>query len=636
MADTSILSSLYYSNNANVFYPYYVDQFRYGILPVEYTFPENLTISSFPYGYALLKFLLSAGNLTQDCNLASSWYAHSQLGSNENASFGYGNETINIDFLRLAAPELVTKVTDSEIASLYNLMANSTTLENNVANGVLNITRPVIEYYCLSHQLAADVQLVPTNQDCDIQLQYWAYPGHESIDETMNVMAAYASLPAQYHNISIQTFWGWYKAQNVSTTAEIYTQKKDCYQSVCATLNSSGNPDIAGIGICQMFISYILEALLASFIIVQTCWHNWRYRKLGSNTTASADTLREDFAQATDTFLDNGIVFLLSLTVALLAVGSHETIVYNGLITQLACYFSASAILAVAAIPRRGFDQRPTLWVTLIICLLLLTFVSGKVGQYDTDLGAFSDERTDKLIFGIGTLGVELKYVQIINSIGATEFFNEFGVSIPPQPFTVSSCLIWGMFYTQPVLFGDEYLFATVFVEIFGYCLGILLFILLTKIIWWRYYQQRAMGSYYTEETVGYGQVLSLFLWTSVFIAFVQIITKKIPKSWYSRIPTIPFWHSRKKASAQGIQLQQLAPLIATVTPASPTTAGIHSALPGNASNPPSTAPTSNSMANFHPTAMTLNNVVDPFPTTSTTNNQASDPSRAQRRTNTR
>lgn len=70
-----------------------------------------------------------------------------------------------------------------------------------------------------------------------------------------------------------------------------------------------------------------------------------------------ADPLRGVFVEATEVFLDNAIVFLLSLVVALLVVGIHQTIIYNGIITQLACYFATSAVVAVASMPRRGFNQ---------------------------------------------------------------------------------------------------------------------------------------------------------------------------------------------------------------------------------------------------------------------------------------
>jgi hypothetical protein len=126
-----------------------------------------------------------------------------------------------------------------------------------------------------------------------------------------------------------------------------------------------------------MFISYIIEAVLATAIIIQTCWHNWKHRTVSLDNGTKDDTLDGRFIEAADTFLNNAIVFLLSLVVALLAVSSHETIVYNGMITKMAYYFSASAIIAVASMPRRGSGQNLALWIVLLVCLTLLV-VSAK------------------------------------------------------------------------------------------------------------------------------------------------------------------------------------------------------------------------------------------------------------------
>ncbi|KAF3808055.1 hypothetical protein GCG54_00012634, partial [Colletotrichum gloeosporioides] len=459
--------------NADTFYPFYSNAIG-NITPSDIPLPENPTLSTVPLFYAIVQFLTSAGNLTSNCDLATSWYKSCRLWSNEDASFGYGNQTLNIEFLRLAAPNLLLDSTPSQEETWYNLMANTT--GHDVGDAVLNITRPPIELYCGSQELLAEVQLPPVETDCEKSLQNWYFPGYESVDEVAAIMTASSSLPTQYHNISIQTFWGWYNSQKRPSVEEIHEQKMECFQSVCASLNSSGNPDVAGIG---MFISYIIEAMLSTLFILETCWHNYQNRKPPLETGLLAEDLaRGTFYVSRKAFLDNGVVFVLSLIVALLAVGSHETIVYNGLITQLACYFAASAVIAVAAVPRRGESDSGTLWVVLMVCILLLTIASSISGQYDTS--ALKGPHITQDIEAPMTAGfsdILLSSVPFLHySVGMSSFLSSLEFNIRSQPFTVSSCLLWSVFTSPITKFQEKFTFATFYLVLIGYLIAPLCF----------------------------------------------------------------------------------------------------------------------------------------------------------------
>lgn len=234
-----------------------------------------------------------------------------------------------------------------------------------------------------------------------------------------------------------------------------------------------------------MFISYITEAFLVTVIILQTCWHNWKHRNIHDNT-ASAEPLRGRFIEATDTFLDNAIVFLLSLVVALVVVGSHETVLYNGIITDIACYFAASALIAVASMPRRGSSRNWPFWGVLLICILLLIVATRLSGQYDmsglnNSLGtSFDDEFDDEFDWLVLSLVPALPY-----SVGASDYLNLLNFTASSEPFTITSCLIYGLLYYPPSnLYFIDYLYASVLLQEVGYFGGILLFFLLTKIPW--------------------------------------------------------------------------------------------------------------------------------------------------------
>jgi hypothetical protein len=217
-----------------ILYPYWWD----AINSLDPSIPTNANFSM------LGIFLINAGNLTENCSIALSWYRQSHLAWAEGASFGYGNETINIEFMQLAAPNLIVNLTDSEISFWYDLLANVT---YPVGDAVLNITRPAIELYCIP-TLLAEVESVSWTQNCTTELDNYGYPGFEDSDAFGDALAVFANLSAEYQNMSIQVFWGWYNLVGGLTPDEIYAQKKICFQEVCGQLDS-GNPDVVGIGV---------------------------------------------------------------------------------------------------------------------------------------------------------------------------------------------------------------------------------------------------------------------------------------------------------------------------------------------------------------------------------------------------
>ncbi|OHE94675.1 hypothetical protein CORC01_10076 [Colletotrichum orchidophilum] len=502
------------NGNASYLYPYIPEEWiieqqsNLNFTPFDFISPLDMTFDE-----ALTVFLLAAGNITSNCTLTASWYhSHNlQSGGHGNLSSESPSDAQDMAFMHLAAPELVDAYSSwvdrilENPSGMTGSMVIYTALANTTASGgdaVLNVTRPAIELHCLSRQLA-DTYTWETQDNCTAELNRWLPPGFEEIDALFNIRAAFAALPEQYQDISIQTFWGWYNLQNVLTAGEIYTRKKQCYQTVCSDLQNSGNPDIAGVG---MFVSYIIEAILATFIILQTCWHNWKHREIPLENTSDIKT-QPNFVGVANAFLNTGIVLLLSLAVALLAVGSRETIFYNGIVTQMACFFAASAVIAVASVPRRGCSRSPIFWIILLFSTLMSTISMNLAGQLNTEFGdplhALSDTSPDYLDIMLYPLLIpHLNY-----SIGASEFLSV----------------------------------------------------------------QKAMGAYYTEAALGYGQVLSLFMWAPVFGMLLQLGAKRLPKTVkdrYSDLPKLPIWyHTEKAPPIYAAQSQNSIPLLEIPTP---------------------------------------------------------------------
>lgn len=323
-----------------------------------------------------------------------------------------------------------------------------------------------------------------------------------------------------------------------------------------------------------MFISYIIEACLATFFILRSGWHNWNHRKTLFSETPNITTPARDFTKIMDAFLNTGVVLLLSLAVALAAVGSHELILYNGIVTHLVCHFTASAVIAVASLPHYGSHRHAAFWVCLIFSTLLSTIAMNVASQYDIQWNV-SEDLLEAMAGSLGDpmqlLVFKIPSLQI--SIGASEFpgIKRTSKQQRRDPFTVAQCLLWGLLYYDGDIEGfiTSYLPYSFYFHEIVYFGGILLFFFLmglrrtrrlrlrsdwmrrnetSLIFWircvfsvvawmnmlmglacialWRHFQSVAMGSYYTEAAVGYGQVLSLFLWAPVIASILYALTK--------------------------------------------------------------------------------------------------------------
>ncbi|KXH65580.1 hypothetical protein CSAL01_10925 [Colletotrichum salicis] len=517
-------------SNASYIYPYMAAKkwVPAQLSESNFSFPDLILTSNLSFHTALAVLLLGAGNLTSDCTLATSWYYSHNLQSSDyaNLSIDYLFYEQDAAFLHLATPKLVDAFSSwmSKLSNkrsdtidsliLYELLANATIFGGDV---VLNITRPAIEFHCLSKELAEAYSWEPPEY-CRAEMNQWLPPGFEGVDALVDIHDAFAALPEEHKNISVQTFSSWYQnvtvgihvsmatvrlersvnngllllrmavegggcgqslqsLRSVTAVDDIYTRKKQCYQTVCSELQNSGNPDIAGIG---KFISYIIEAILATFIIIHTCWHNWIYRNTPLQSLRD-EKIHSGFIKVINAFLNTGIVLLLSMAVALLAVGSREIIFYNGVVTHMACFFAASAVIAVASVPRHGYSRDPIFWAILLFSTIMATISMNVAGQ----IIIFSDP----LNFNSS--------VESLIPFDAQESLMLRILSVPYQNYS------------------------TALVNVF---MGLICF---SK---WRNIQADTMGAYYMEAAVGYGQVLSLFMWVPVVGLFLQLAAKRMPK----------------------------------------------------------------------------------------------------------
>lgn len=253
------------NSNASLLYPYYTQIWFPEAVRNWSSFPswkdtqsEMIDKKTLPYDVTLWLFLSGAGDLSDNCTLAVSWYESHKLQASSTASLGTELDEFNLQdlkFMHLAAPLWVDALAaflsiDSDAASveLYPVVAN---LTNPIGDAVFNITRPAIEYKCISKSMA-EAYPWKADGDCATTLASWNPPGLELLDLITDMQNAFTSLPDEHKNISIQTFFGWLEMQGFLDDSRIEKRKKECYQTVCSSLETSGNPDIAGIGVWNL------------------------------------------------------------------------------------------------------------------------------------------------------------------------------------------------------------------------------------------------------------------------------------------------------------------------------------------------------------------------------------------------
>jgi hypothetical protein len=141
-----------------------------------------------------------------------------------------------------------TSSNDTDPAAVYyNLWSNDTNL---VCDALFNITRLAIQLNCATKFLLETLNV--TKPNCSLALDQWSLPGFEDLDIFPTAIRTLDELPSQYRNISIQTFWGWWNLQELSTPGGISAAKHVCYQTVCAeSFSDTGNLVVVGIGVSR-------------------------------------------------------------------------------------------------------------------------------------------------------------------------------------------------------------------------------------------------------------------------------------------------------------------------------------------------------------------------------------------------
>jgi hypothetical protein len=221
---------------------------------------SNVNLTSLPNATAIVEAL----DYTANCTLAVSWYYHPPPEGGPDA--GFGNDSINAAFLRMALPSQYQNESDDEISSFYDDMSYGELSKLDWYDAGL----ADIGTACLAPQLEQQVTLADLNatQNCSVTAQYLSSLGWvthpktlTSVDVENNSNNAldflFEALPVEVrNNITDSEFlpysFNFWQTQSQNLTGIyhfLYAAYNSCRSDICKVQGYTGNPDIGGIGV---------------------------------------------------------------------------------------------------------------------------------------------------------------------------------------------------------------------------------------------------------------------------------------------------------------------------------------------------------------------------------------------------
>ncbi len=212
----------------------------------------NVTLTLLSNATSLVQNL----DFTTNCTLSISWYQNLP-----GSGAGFGNDTINVDFLRWALPAQYQDESDDQIASFYDDMSFGALADI----GWLVTAKDDIETACITPRFESGVSLssLDASQNCTATAIFLSSLGWitgiqnytASSNNTFWLEFLRAALPASNRSsltdLELLVFRDYFlSSQN---TADITKFLKDgfnaCQKDICEVQGYTGNPDIAGIGV---------------------------------------------------------------------------------------------------------------------------------------------------------------------------------------------------------------------------------------------------------------------------------------------------------------------------------------------------------------------------------------------------
>jgi hypothetical protein len=310
-------------------------------LPLSIRADANLT-SLTTNATALLQELDYTGN----CTVAISWYKNLP---SSGSSAGFGNDTLNVEFLRTTLPPAYENATNEQVAGFYDDLSTGELS----GSGWIGTAKDSIEAGCITPQIERHISLSNLNatQNCTATAIFLSSLGWltgpkkydtASYNNTSWLEFLYGALPLEYQRnitqVELYVYRNFFLASGKSDdiTNLLNQGYISCQKDICMVQGYTGNPDISGIGVSfvsslqiqfdeliqkyQVMCSYSVEVALVTLYFLAINLRIWlkgadleQEEKTG---THSSSKIHQALEKASEGLLDGALFFSLSISSA--------------------------------------------------------------------------------------------------------------------------------------------------------------------------------------------------------------------------------------------------------------------------------------------------------------------------------
>ncbi|KAF4627480.1 hypothetical protein G7Y89_g10681 [Cudoniella acicularis] len=477
--------------------------------------------------------LIQELDFTNDCTVSIPWYKNLP-----NNGAGFGNDTLNVEFLRTALPPQYEDATDAEVAAFYNELSFGALSDS----GWIGTAKDDIETGCIAPQFERQISLSNLNatQNCTAtaiflsSLGWLAGPqsyNTDSYNDSAWLGFLYAALPPQDQNNITQLELFVYRnffltdANTQSITTFLDDSYYSCQKDICMVQGYTGNPDISGIGV---MISYSVEAVLVTLYFAVI---NLRiFMKAAGGSTSK---IHEGLKKSSDGLLNGALFFSLSISSAGWVSFHSGRSYYEKLVFTSANILALSALFALFAfivmfakeryLKKGDYIIEGTLLGVILLestvqYIVYLREPTEKYQDYECLHAQFLDkgyrptvfEALFFLLLGLSILAGIVALLLSLTSKGK-EYTRTFAVG-SDRPTSDSAAWLskryyWLIWYWIATLCAD---FTRVLIQVIALVVMWVELIYLWRI---RHIMSNIAGNTWSEGAWGFGQILALFVW---------------------------------------------------------------------------------------------------------------------------
>ncbi|KAH6702804.1 hypothetical protein BKA61DRAFT_704103 [Leptodontidium sp. MPI-SDFR-AT-0119] len=324
---------------------------------------------------------------TGNCSVAISWYKNLPIGG-----AGFGNDTLNVIFLRTTLPPQYESATDDQVAGFYDELSFGSLSDS----GWIGTAKDDIETGCIAPQFERQISLANLNatQNCTATAIFLSSLGWltgpqiystSSYNDSSWLEFLHAALPARYQaNITELELFVYRNFFLASERADDITNLLNrgyisCKNDICEIQGYTGNPDIGGIGV---MCSYSVEAALVTLYFAAINLQIWM--KGADLSSENPSKIQRALEKASEGLLDGALFFSLSISSAGWVSFHSGQSYYEKLVFTSANVLALSALFAFLGIFTKEGRKKRGEW---ILGAMLIGILTESAIQYIVYLG---------------------------------------------------------------------------------------------------------------------------------------------------------------------------------------------------------------------------------------------------------